>query len=126
MMVLAVLIGGGSLLLFGTFLIIGPRAFLRLGVLESEALLWDGLLSILFFVQHSGMMRSSFRTRLASIIPHHYHPSIYAIASGVTLTAVIFCWMPTQTVVYQLEGLLRFLARSVSVFAITEIGRAHV
>ena len=85
-----------------------PLTFLRLDVSESEALLWDGLLSILFFVQHSGMMRSSFRTRLASIIPRHYHPSIYAIASGVALTAVVFFWMPTQTVVYQLEGCFVF------------------
>ena len=63
-------------------------------------------------------MRSSFRAWLASIIPRHYHPSIYAIASGVALTTVVFFWMPTQMVVYQLEGLFRFLARSVSLFAI--------
>ena len=62
MMSLAVLIGGGSLLLFGAFLIIAPPTLLGFDVSESEALLWDGLLSILFFVQHSGMMRSSFRT----------------------------------------------------------------
>ncbi len=118
MMALAILIGGGSLLLFGAFLIIGPPTLLYFDVSEREALLWDGLLSILFFIQHSGMMRSSFRAWLASIIPRHYHPSIYAIASGVALTTVVFFWMPTQVVVYQLEGLFRFLARSVSFFAI--------
>jgi hypothetical protein len=88
-MALAILIGGGSLLFFGAFLIIGPPTLFCFDVLESEALLWDGLLSLLFFVQHSGMMRSSFRNRLASIIPRHYHPSIYAIASGIALTAVV-------------------------------------
>jgi methanethiol S-methyltransferase len=118
MMALAILIGGGSLLLFGAFLIIGLPTVLCFDVSENEALIWDGLLSILFFVQHSGMMRSSFRAWLASILPCHYHPSIYAIASGVALTAVVFFWMPTQMVVYQLEGLFRFLARSVSLFAI--------
>jgi protein-S-isoprenylcysteine O-methyltransferase Ste14 len=118
MMALAILIGGGSLLLFGAFLIIGPPTLFCFDVSGSEALIWDGLLSILFFVQHSGMMRSSFRAWLASIIPRHYHPSIYAIASGVTLTAVVFFWMPTQMVIYQLEGLWRFLSRSVSVSAI--------
>ena len=117
-MALALLIGGGSLLLFGVFLIVGPPTLLCFDVSDSEALIWDGLLSILFFVQHSGMMRSSFRAWLASIIPRHYHPSMYAIASGVALTAVVFFWMPTQMVVYRLEGLFRFLARSVSLFAI--------
>ena len=118
MMALAILIGGGSLLLFGIFLIIGPFTLLRIDFSENEALFWDGLLSILFFAQHSGMMRSSFRTRLASIIPRHYHPSIYAIASGIALTAVALCWMQSQTVLYRLEGLFRLLARLVSVLAI--------
>jgi protein-S-isoprenylcysteine O-methyltransferase Ste14 len=117
-MALAVFIGGGSLLLFGAFLIIGTFTPLHFDVSESEALLWDGILSLLFFFQHSGMMRSSFRARFASIIPRHYHPSIYAIASGVALTAVVFFWMPTQMVIYQLEGLFRFLARCVTLLAI--------
>jgi len=118
MMALAILIGGGSLFLFAVFLIIGPITLFRFDVSESKALLWDGLLSILFFIQHSGMMRSSFRTRLASIIPRHYHPSIYAIASGIALTAVVLCWMQSQTVLYRLEGPFRFLARAFSAFAI--------
>jgi hypothetical protein len=117
-MALAILIGGGSLLLFGAFLIIGPPTRLCFDVSESEALLRDGLLSLLFFVQHSGMMRSSFRTRLASIIPRHYHPSIYAIASGITLTAVALFWIQSPTVLYRFEGLVRLLARLVSLFAI--------
>ena len=119
MMSLAVTIGGGSLLLFGAFLIIAPPTLLDFDVSESEALFWDVLLSILFFVQHSGMMRSSFRTKLASIIPCHYHPSIYAIASGMALlTAVsLFCQLH-PTVLYRFEGRFHFLARLCSLFAI--------
>ena len=118
MMVIAILIGGGSLLLFGVFLAIGPITIVRFYASEHEVLLWDGLLSILFFIQHSGMIRTSFRTRLAHILPHHYHPSAYAITSGIALTAVVLYWQPSQTVLYQVEGLLRLLARAISVFAI--------
>jgi len=118
MMVMAVFIGGGSLLLFGVFLVVGPIAIVRFGATEHQELLWDGMLSILFFIQHSVMIRTSFRTWFSSIIPRHYHPSTYAIASGIALTAVVLCWQPSQTVLYQAEGMLRLLARAISVFAI--------
>ena len=115
---MAILLGGGSLLLFGVFLIIGPIAIVRFGATEHQALLWDGLLSILFFIQHSGMIRTSFRTWLAPIVPRHYHPATYAIASGIALAAAVLLWQPSQMVLYQAEGLLRWLARAISVLAI--------
>lgn len=117
-MTLAVVIGWGSLLLFGVFLIIGPITIFRFNASEYHVLLWNGLLSILFFIQHSGMIRTLFRNRLASIIPRHYHPAIYAVASGIVLTAVVLLWLPSQTVIYQAEGLFRLLARGISVLAI--------
>lgn len=118
MMYMAVIIGGGSLLLFGVFLVIGPITIVRFFAAEHQVLLWDGLLSILFFIQHSGMIRTSFRTWLSPIVPRHYHPATYAIASGMALTAVVLYWQPSQTVLYQAEGLLRLLARAIAVFAI--------
>jgi len=118
MMALAIVIGGGSLLLFGVFLVIGPITIVRLGTSDHKALLWDGLLSMLFFIQHSGMIRASFRTRLAPIIPRHYHPSTYAITSAIALTVMVLLWQPSKTVLYQAEGLLRLLARAISLLAI--------
>ncbi len=117
-MVIAVVIGGGSLILFGAFLGIGPFTTVHFFASEHEILLWDGFLSLLFFIQHSGMIRTSFRNRLAHIIPRHYHPSSYAIASGIALTVVILCWQPSQTVLYEVSGTLRLLARAVSIVAI--------
>jgi protein-S-isoprenylcysteine O-methyltransferase Ste14 len=117
-MVMAVLLGGGSLLLFGVFLVVGPITVVRFYATEHQALLWDGLLSLLFFIQHSGMMRTSFRTWLAAIVPRHYHSSTYAIASGIALTAAVLFWQPSQTVLYQAEGMPRLLVRAIAVFAI--------
>ena len=77
--ILSALLGGGSLLLFGAFLITGPFTIIRFDASEAQVLIWDGFLSLLFFIQHSGMMRASFRTWLSSAIPRDYHPATYSI-----------------------------------------------
>jgi protein-S-isoprenylcysteine O-methyltransferase Ste14 len=114
----AILIGGGSLLLFGTFLIHGPFGGIRFNVTESRALIWDGALSLLFFLQHSGMIRESFRARLSSRIPRPYHAAVYAIASGVVLAAVVLLWQTSPTTLLALPGSLRWLPRAFSALAV--------
>jgi protein-S-isoprenylcysteine O-methyltransferase Ste14 len=117
-MSMALLLGWGSLLLFGIFLVLGPIVTVRFDVSEHQALLWNTMLSILFFIQHSGMIRASFRTWLSSMIPSHYHPATYAIASGIALAAAVLLWQPSQTVLYHAEGMVRLLARAVAALAI--------
>jgi protein-S-isoprenylcysteine O-methyltransferase Ste14 len=116
-LVLAYLVGGGSLLLFGAFLVAGPFSFIRFDLPEAQALLWDAFLSILFFIQHSGMIRQSFRARMSAIQPH-YQPSTYAIASGVVLAAVVLLWQTSQTVLLEIQGPLELLLRAFSLLAI--------
>lgn len=116
--VLATLLGGGSLLIFGVFLIAGPFRVIHLNLSESQALLWDGFLSAIFFLQHSGMVRSSFRTRLSSVIPAHYCSATYAIASGAVLGAVVLLWQPSHTSLYEVLGLWQVPFRAAFVLAI--------
>jgi methanethiol S-methyltransferase len=118
MIVLSTVLGGGSLLLFGAFLIIGPFTIIRFAASEAQALIWDGFLSLLFFIQHSGMMRASFRNWISSAIPSDYHPAIYSVVSGIVLTAVILLWQTSQTVLFQIQGPLQVLPRAVSFLAI--------
>ena len=115
---LSTVLGGGSLLLFGVFLIIGPFTVIRFDASEAQVLIWDGFLSLLFFVQHSGMVRASFRNRISSVVPSHYHPAIYSIASGIVLTVVVLLWQPSQTVLFRIQGPLQLLPRAVSFLAI--------
>jgi protein-S-isoprenylcysteine O-methyltransferase Ste14 len=117
-MIAAILLGGGSLLLFGTFLILGPFSGIRFTASESQALIWDGVLSLVFFLQHSGMIRESFRVRLSSWIPRPYHAAVYAIASGVVLTGVVLLWQTSPTVLWGAHGPLRLLPRAISILAI--------
>src|SRR6266498_1538853 len=117
-MVLAILIGGGSFFVFGAFLVAGPFTIFRLNISEPQALLLDGFLSVVFFLQHSGMIRSSFRTWLSSTIPAHYYSATYAIASGTVLTAVVLFWQPSNTILFEMQGLPALLLHAAFLLAI--------
>ncbi len=115
---LAGLIGGGSMLVFGAFLIVGPFTLIRFDVSEATRLLWDGLLSMLFFIQHSGMVRKSVRDWFSSAIPRHYYAAAYAIASGTALMAVVVLWQTSPTVLFEIPGPFQWLPRASALLAI--------
>lgn len=117
-MVMAIILGGGALLLFCAFLIAGPFALVRFDLSETQILLVDAVLSMLFFVQHSGMVRQSFRSWLAQIIPRTYHPAVYAIASGLALVTLVVLWQASPTALFAIHGQLSWLPRVFSLLAI--------
>lgn len=92
MIALAGLLGGGSLLLFGLFLFSGSLNLTEIGLDHSGSLWLDSALSLLFFIQHSGMVRRPFRQWLAGFVPEEFHAAIYAIASGAALVIAIAFW----------------------------------
>jgi methanethiol S-methyltransferase len=118
MFTLATVLGGGSLCLFGSFLFFGPPNLVPLGCSEPCALAWDAFISLVFFVQHSTMLRRGFRDRMERHLPAHHHGALYAIASGLALTVVVVFWQPSPTVVFVLEGFSRLLARALFVLAL--------
>jgi len=112
---LAAVLSIGSIALFAWD---GRPVFVPLHFADGTALLWDALLSFLFFLQHSGMVRRSFRTRLAAVVATRYHGAVYAIASGVVLTGVAVLWQPTATRVLPLHGLARLGASACALLAV--------
>jgi protein-S-isoprenylcysteine O-methyltransferase Ste14 len=84
----------------------------------AAVLCWDAALSLMFFVQHSGMVRRQFRARLAAVIALRYHGAVYAIASGIALAIVVVLWQPSDWRVLILEGLPRRAAQVCSILAI--------
>jgi len=111
---LARISGGVSLLAFVTFLFVGPLNLLDMHLNEDRLLLFDAGLSLLFFVQHSGMIRKPFRHWLTNFIPEEYSGAIYAIASGIVLLLVILLWQPSSQTVSTPSGPLRWSLRAVS------------
>ena len=113
---LALLGGIGGLLLFVGFPL-GSLGVVRMNWSEAGVLWWDGLLSTAFFLQHSGMVRRQFRTRVYGPIPPRYHRALYSIASGVTLAAVTLLWQPSDRHLLVFGGAFRWIALGLAVCA---------
>ena len=114
MIVLSVVLGGGSILLLASM---GSIQFVQLGFSNPVVLLWDTILSFLFFVQHSGMVRKAFRSRSDVILPPRFHGAIYSIASGIALIIVVVLWQKSDIQLFRLEGLTLWIARACSAAA---------
>jgi methanethiol S-methyltransferase len=121
-LVLGVFIGGTSLLLFTIFLFIGPLQLVQMGLSERAVLASDGFISLIFFVQHSGMLRRRFRARLSGIIPPYYHGAFFAILSGAILIPLVIFWQSSTITLYELQSFPRLLARGVFLLAIAGLG----
>ena len=117
----ATLLGGGSLLLFGWFVVFGAIPLLRFALSDAQILLWDGVLSLAFFIQHSGMVRRSFRSWLGRRVPQAFHAAAYAVASGLVLAGVVLFWQPSTTVVVEVGGLWRGLLRGVAFLGVVGV-----
>jgi protein-S-isoprenylcysteine O-methyltransferase Ste14 len=111
------ILSGSSLIAFAVFLYAGHLDLVNLGLDESQALLFNAGLSLAFFIQHSGMVRRSFRQFLFRFLPDAYNRAIYSITSGIFLFLVIIFWQGTS-VLLEAEGITRVLLRIVFILSI--------
>jgi len=118
LMSLAFLLGSVSLLAFAGFLLFGPPVLLRLNAGEAGTLWLDATLCMLFFVQHTGMVRKSTRRWIAGFLPGNWGGAVYAIASGLALLLLIVLWQESSRVVVELSGPARWGARALSLLAL--------
>lgn len=107
------LIGGGSLVLFLIFLYVGSFDWVDFGFEEPIVLAFDAMLCLAFFVQHSTMIRKSFKNRLPKIIPAHYHGAFYSISSGTILLVLIILWQDSHLYTLNYQDGIRTLFRIV-------------
>lgn len=112
------LFGGGSLILFGLFLAVGPFGLVGLGLSPGPILVWDAVLCFAFCVQHSAMVRDGFRRRAERIVPPHLGKALYTLASAVLLYALTLLWQESPVVIVKLEGAARWVARGLFVAAL--------
>ena len=111
LIVLAWVFGAGSLALFAVFLWAGNLPILDLGLSKSSLFIWNTALCLVFFLQHSILVRRSVRARLERFIPEHCYRVAYTISSGVALLAVVGLWQASATNVYELHGVGRVALR---------------
>lgn len=106
---LSIFIGGGSLVIFMGFLYTGPLNILDLGMNLVGTLWLDFSLCLVFFIQHSSMIRGTFRRWSEAFIPPHYHGAFYAISSGIILLMLVIFWQESDQVIVNFEGVTRIL-----------------
>jgi methanethiol S-methyltransferase len=110
---LSILLGGFSMFLFVAFLYTGLPSQIDLGLDEPTDLYVNTLLCLLFFFQHSLMVRKSFRKWLLGFIPQDYLSAFYSIFSGLSLLILMLFWQKSTSFQVELEGVaygfMRFL-----------------
>lgn len=105
------LLGGGSLIVFTVFLYAGSFNLTDPGLGHKNDLWLDAGLSLMFFIQHSGMVRTPFRRWLTRFIPEEFSGAVYAIASGAVLAAVIIFWQEGAPL-FTASGVVRWSLRA--------------
>jgi len=99
------IIGSASFIAFLIFLYAGSLNWVNLGMNEVGRLMVNTLLSFAFFLQHSGMIRRSFRRRLDSFIPPHFQGAVYTMVSSLVLLASVMFWQGSDRILLQVNGL---------------------
>ncbi|MFZ5571277.1 MAG: methyltransferase family protein [Thermodesulfobacteriota bacterium] len=104
MMTLSIVLGGFSILLFVVFLYAGLPSQIDLGLDEPANLYVNTLLCLLFFFQHSLMVRSSFRNWLSGFIPRDHLSAVFSIFSGLFLLILMLFWQKSTSFQVELDG----------------------
>jgi len=118
MILLAVGLGGASMAAFGVFLFAGPPGIIELDLSLLGDVATNAGLSLLFFVQHSGMVRQSFRQWLVRFVPEHYVSASYSIVSGIVLLAVVLVWQESEQVIASATGVWSWILRTLFFLAV--------
>ncbi len=112
-LIVTIIAGSISLLLFGLFLFGYSFTVIDFGYSKSGDLAWNLSLCLLFFVQHSTMIRKAFRNRLTVIVPAHFQGSLYTVASATVLLAIVLFWQHSEQTLISLQGIPRWVTQSV-------------
>jgi protein-S-isoprenylcysteine O-methyltransferase Ste14 len=115
-MMLAIVLGGGSIILFGWA---GRPSLVHMQLSPIDALMWNAFLSLIFFIQHSVMVRRSIRTRMAVVIPLRYDGAFYAITSGFVLALVTLLYQRVEAPpLFVLHGVPRLIAYVIALLSV--------
>lgn len=104
----AYVLGGGGMLAWLVFLLMGPPLAVDIGLGSPGGLLLDTALCLLFFIQHSIMVRRGFRIWLTRSVRSDFHGVLYATASGICLVVLVLFWQPVGPDLWTPPGWIRW------------------
>lgn len=116
--ILTSVLGSLSLILLVAFLFSGSFQFFDLGLSPAGALVWDAFLSAIYFLQHSGMVRRSFRGRLRAFVPEPFHGMVFTVASAFALLLCLALWQRVGEPIDRLDGFPTWLMRALFLLAL--------
>ena len=106
-------LGAVSLVSLTVFLFHGSFELVELDLDEPTALALDTGLCLLFFLQHSIMIRKPFRRWLARFVRAQYHAALYTIVSATCLLALVVFWQKSVHILADPQGTTRVLMRMI-------------
>ena len=111
---LSLIVGGGGLMGFGLFILFGTWRIIPIFTDPRAALLFDTILCVLFFAQHSIMIRKRCKSCFCGFVNEARYPAFYSVASGAALLFFLCLWQTTPDVAIHVRGgyffVLRFMA----------------
>ena len=112
------------LAMFAVFLFSGPFLYLNLSLNHMFLLLFDAGLSFVFFLQHSLMIRKPFHAWLEKQVPSQLHRGIFAGLSGSLLLLLILSWQPSDIILTEIKGWVRWVLRGIFLLSVMGFIRA--
>jgi len=106
------ILGQASGIMFVIFLFMGSFTIIDLGLGARDTLLIDAFLSVMFFLQHSIMVRRGFKQWLGEFMPDVYHNAFYGLTSAIALIIVLVFWQKSPTLVAHIDGIIFWLLRA--------------
>ena len=115
LVVVTKIMGYGSLSLILFLFFNGALNLFRLDLGDTAALAFNTALSLVFFVQHSGMIRRSFRNRLPESFAEKYHGVLYTISTSILLIMIALLWQKSDYLLWSAPDALRWILRGMFV-----------
>ena len=104
--------GAATVIMFTIFLLRGSFTIIDLHLGKRNALLLDAFLSIIFFLQHSILVRRGFKQWLGKFMPDVYHNAFYGLTSVIALFMVLVFWQKSPTLIASANDFIFWLFRA--------------
>jgi hypothetical protein len=109
---LSFVFGVGSLIVFTVFLYVGSFHIIELRLGTTQSLVFNVCLCLVFFLQHSGMIRNRTQRWMSQFIPEYYLGAVFSIVSALLLLALVILWQESTVVFASAEGIYRLALRA--------------
>jgi len=106
------ILGQVSGIMLVVFLFLGSFTIIDLGLSAGNALLTDAFLSVMFFLQHSVMVRRGFKQWLGKFMPDVYHSAFYGLTSAIALLLVLVFWQKSPILIASADGIIFWMLRA--------------